>query len=314
VAHVVKGVRIVVTFVTALALPFGLQLSHSNRRPPLAASSMSFRFELSIGMLIALALMASGRAPKAPVRELKVCADPNNLPFSNQRGEGFENKIASVIAADLDLPVRYTWWPQHRGFIRNTLNFGRCDVILGLPAGFGAVLETRPYYRSTYVFVSRLDRGLHVNSLDDSVLHTLRIGISVGGNEYQKAPTAQALARRGLGANVVAYGRYGDSSRPNPPADLIEAVADGAVDLGIVWGPLAGYFAGHSTVPLDIVPVKPDIGPPGTPFEVAIAAGVRRGDVAMRNRVQSSLDRHEQEIRGILERYGVPLVVGSAGD
>src|SRR5262249_40415434 len=105
----------------------------------------------------------------------------------------------------------------------------------------------------------------------------------------------------------------GDSSRPNPPADLIEAVADGAVDLGIVWGPLAGYFASHSTVPLDIIPVKPDIDPPGTPFGLAIAAGVRPGDVAMRDGVQSALDRHEQEIRGILERYGVPLV-GSAGD
>jgi mxaJ protein len=274
---------------------------------------MSFRFELSVGMLIALALMASGHAPKAPLRELKVCADPNNLPFSNQRGEGFENKIASVIAADLDLPVRYTWWPQHRGFIRNTLNFGRCDVVLGLPAGFGAVLETRPYYRSIYVFVSRRDRALHINSLDDSVLHSLRIGISVGSSEYQNAPAAQALARRGLSGNVVGYGSYGDSSRPNPPADLIEAITDGAVDLGIVWGPLAGYFAGRSTVPLDVVPVKPDIDPPGTPFELAIAVGVRRGDVAMRDRLQASLDRHEQEIRDILERYGVPLIAG-AGD
>jgi quinoprotein dehydrogenase-associated probable ABC transporter substrate-binding protein len=264
-------------------------------------------------MLIALVLMASRHEPKAPLRELKVCADPNNLPFSNQRGEGFENKIASVLGTDLGLPVRYTWWPQRRGFLRNTLNFGRCDVVLGIPANFTAVLPTRPYYRSTYVFVSRRDRGLHVRSLDDSVLHHLRIGIHFGGDDYQNPPPAEALARRGLAANVVGYSLYGDYSKPNPPADLIEAVADGAVDLGIAWGPLAGYFASRSTVPLDLTPVSPSIDPPATPFAFAIAAGVRRGDDAMRDRVQGALDRHRAEIHDILESYGVPLV-GDAGN
>jgi mxaJ protein len=271
---------------------------------------MSFRFELCLGVLIAIALMASQYQPKAPLRELKVCADPNNLPFSNQRGEGFENKIATVIGADLDLPVRYTWWPQRRGFFRNTLNFGRCDVVLGVPAGLDAVLRTKPYYRSTYVFLSRRDRGLHIRSLDDSVLHRLRIGIHFAGDDYENPPAAQALARRGMVANVVGYSLYGDYSKPNPPADLIQAVAHGDVDLAIAWGPLAGYFARRSAVPLDLVPVSPEIDPPALPFAFDIAAGVRRGDHAMRDRIQGALDRHRAEIHDILENYGVPLLGG----
>jgi quinoprotein dehydrogenase-associated probable ABC transporter substrate-binding protein len=271
---------------------------------------MFFRFELSLGLLIALALMASGHEPKAPLRELKVCADPNNLPFSKRQGEGFENKIASVIGADLGLPVRYTWWPQRRGFLRNTLNFGRCDVVLGVPAGFAAVLATRPYYRSTYVFVTRRDRGLHIRSLDDSVLHSLRIGIQVEGDDHQSSPAAQALARRGLAANVVGYSPYGDYAKPNPPADLIDAVADRSVDLGIARGPLAGYLADRSPIPLKLTPVTPEIDPPATQFAFDIVAGVRRGDASMRDRVQGALDRHGTEIRDILESYGVPLLGG----
>jgi mxaJ protein len=272
---------------------------------------MSFRFELAIGVLIALALTASRREPVAPLRELRVCADPNNLPFSNQRGEGFENRIASVIAADLGLAVRYTWWPQRRGFVRNTLKFGRCDVILGIPASFDAVARTKPYYRSTYVFVTRRDRGLHIQSLDDSVLHSLRIGIHFAGDDYDNPPPAQALARRGLARNVVGYSLYGDYSKPNPPAELIAAVARGEVDVAIAWGPLAGYFAHRSPVPLDLTPVSPEVEPPALPFVFDIAAGVRRGDTAMRDRVQGALDRRRGEIRGILETYGVPLVADS---
>jgi mxaJ protein len=269
---------------------------------------MSFRFELSLGVLIALALMASRREPVAPLRELRVCADPNNLPFSNQRGQGFENRIASVIAADLGLTVRYTWWPERRGFVRNTLNFGRCDVILGVPASVDVVAPTRPYYRSTYVFVTRRDRGLHIRSLDDSVLHRLRIGIDSAGDDYDDPPPARALARRGLARNVVGYGVYNDDSKPNPRAELIAAVARGDVDLAIAWGPLAAYFARRSPVPLEITPVSPEVEPPSVPLVLDVAAGVRRGDTRMRDRLEGALERRRGEIRGILETYGVPLV------
>jgi len=272
---------------------------------------MSFRFELSLGVLIALALMASRREPVVPLRELRVCADPNNLPFSNQRGEGFENRIASVIAADLGLKVRYTWWPERRGFVRNTLNFGRCDVILGVPASADVVAPTRPYYRSTYVFVTRRDRGLHIRSLDDSVLHRLRIGIDSAGGDYGDPPLGRALARRGLAGNVVGYGFYNDDARPNPRAELIAAVARGEVDLAIAWGPLAGYFARRSPVPLEITPVSPEVEPPSPPSALDVAAGVRRGDTRMRDRLESALERRRGEIRAILETYGVPLVEDS---
>ncbi len=272
---------------------------------------MSFRFEIALGLLIALALTASRREPVAPLRELRVCADPNNLPFSNQRGEGFENRIASVLAADLGLAVRYTWWPQRQGFVRNTLNFGRCDVILGMPTSFDGVMRTRPYYRSTYVFVTRRDRGLHIRSLDDSVLHRLRIGVYFAGDDYGNLPPAQALARRGLASNVVGYSLYGDYSKPNPLAELIAAVARGEVDVAIAWGPLAGYFARRSSVPLDITPVEPS-AEPSLPFVFDIAAGVRRGDTSMRDRLQGALERRRGEIHGILETYGVPLV-GDSG-
>jgi mxaJ protein len=273
---------------------------------------MSFRFEIAVGLLIALALMASRREPVAPLRELRVCADPNNLPFSNQRGEGFENRIASVIAADLGLAVRYTWWPQRRGLVRNTLDFGRCDVILGVPASVDAVARTRPYYRSTYVFVTRRDRGLHIRSLDDSVLHRVRIGIDVAGDDYDNPAPARALARRGLARNVVGYGFHSDDSKPNPRAELIAAVAQGEVDLAIAWGPLATYFARRSPVPLGITPVSPEVEPPSLPLVLDITAGVRRGDTRMRDRVESALERRRGEIRGILETYGVPLV-GDSG-
>ena len=127
---------------------------------------------------------------------LRVCADPNNLPFSNNRGEGFENRIAVLIARDLGTRVEYTWWAQRRGFVRNTLNAGSCDVILGVPTGYGMVRTTRPYYRSTYVFVTRRDRGLHISSLDDPALRTLRVGVHLIGDDYANSPAAHSLAPR----------------------------------------------------------------------------------------------------------------------
>lgn len=269
---------------------------------------MSFRFELVAGVLIAGALIAAHRAATRISPALRVCADPNNLPFSNQREQGFENRIASIVAADLHLPVRYTWWPQRRGFIRNTLNAGRCDVIMGIPAGLEAVAPTTAYYRSTYVFVTRRDRKLQIRSLDDPSLRRLRIGIHFAGEDYENPPAAQALARRGLARNVVGYSLYGDYSKPNPPADLITAVARGDVAVAIAWGPLAGYFAQRAPVPLTVVPVTPSIDPPLLPFAFDIAAGVRRGDTVLRGRIQQALDRHRNEIHEILQSYGVPLM------
>jgi quinoprotein dehydrogenase-associated probable ABC transporter substrate-binding protein len=247
-----------------------------------------------------------GAAPGPAPRELRVCADPNNLPFSNRRGEGFENRLAELIARDLGIRVRYEWMPQMIGFVRKTLKAGACDVIMGVPARYDPVLTTRPYYRSTYVFVYRAHRGPRVTSLDDPVLRHVRIGIHVVGDDYTNPPPAQALAARGIIDNVIGYPIIGDYSKPNPPARLIEAVARGDVDIAVVWGPFAGYFAKRSPVRLAIVPVLPSQDASGQPFAFDIALGVRHGDTAFAARLDALLLRERPAVRRVLARYGVP--------
>jgi mxaJ protein len=244
----------------------------------------------------------------APLPPLRVCADPNNLPFSNDKGEGFENRLAELVAHGLGTTLEYAWRPQRRGFVRNTLNEGRCDLIVGVPAGYDPVRTTAPYYRSTYVFVYRKDRGYHITSLADSALRRLRIGIHLAGDE--NPPPAQALAARGIIDNVKGYSIYGDYSQPDPPARLVEAVAKGDVDVAIVWGPLAGYFARRSAVPLDVVPVPPASDVSGQQWSFDIAMGVRHRDAALAAALDQLLDMDRDVIRRILDDYGVPLVKG----
>src|SRR5207237_10170955 len=188
---------------------------------------------------------------------LRVCADPNNLPFSNDRGQGFENRIAELVARDLHKKLEYTWWAQRRGFIRNTLKAGACDVVVGVPASFELAATTAPYYRSSYVFVYRKDKKLSVNSFDDPVLRKLKVGVQMIGDDGANTPPAHALASRGVVENVRGYTVYGDYAQPNPPARIIDAVARGDVDVAVAWGPLAGYFARRERVPLAVVPVSP---------------------------------------------------------
>jgi len=257
---------------------------------------------------------AGGDARRAapPVRTLRVCADPNNLPFSNQRGEGFENRIAELIARDRGAVLSYTWWAQRRGFFRSTLGEGRCDVVLGVPTTFERVLATSRYYRSSYVFLSRRDRGLNVRSFDDPVLRTLRVGVQIVGADYANAPPAHALSRRGIVANVVGFDVYGDYARESPPARIVTAVAKGDVDLAVVWGPLAGYFARRQPVPLDITTVAPATD--GVlPFAFDISMGVRRGNQALRDELDEVIHRRRADIDAILDDYGVPRV-GAPGE
>src|SRR4051812_20060096 len=203
-------------------------------------------------LIVALAACAALGAAPAPLR---VCADPNNLPFSNERGEGFENKIASLVARDLGRPLTYFWLPQRRGFVRNSLNAGRCDVVIGVPALYGVLQPTRSYYRSSYAFVSRRDRHLRIDSFDAPALRTLRIGIQITGGDYNNPPAAQALAERHLVQNVQGFTMYGDYSQPDPQRDIVDAVADGRVDIAVVWGPLAGYYARFEPTPIDVRPI-----------------------------------------------------------
>ena len=260
-----------------------------------------------------VSIVAAAQTITRPAGVLRVCADPNNLPFSNQRLEGFENKIADLLAQDLGERVEYTWWAQRRGFFRNTLKAGMCDVVIGVPSGFEMALTTRPYYRSTYVFLSRKDRHLDVKSFDDPVLKKLRIGVQIIGDDQSNAPPAHALTRRNIVDNVKGFTLYGDYSQPNPPARIVDAVAKGDIDLAIVWGPLAGYFAKQSRVPLDVVPVSPQIDQPFLPFVFDISMGVRRGDQELRDQIDQFLEKRRPEIEQILKDYRVPEVEGGNG-
>lgn len=239
-------------------------------------------------------------------RVLRVCADPNNLPFSNERLEGFENKIAELIAGEMNAKVSYTWWAQRRGFIRNTLNASECDVVMGLPSSFEMALTASPYYRSTYVFVYRKDRGLKITSFDDPSLRRLKVGVQIIGDDQANAPPAHALTKRGIIQNVVGYTVYGDYSQANPPARIIDAVANGDIDVAVVWGPLAGYFSKMEPAELEIVPVSPQIDLPFLPFVYDISMGVRRGDEAFKEELEEIVERKHAEIEKILDEYGVP--------
>jgi mxaJ protein len=247
---------------------------------------------------------------KVPASEtaLRVCADPNNLPFSNERQEGFENKIAELIAGEMHRPVEYTWWAQRRGFFRNTLRAGLCDVAIGVPASFELAATTKPYYRSTYVFVTRKDRNINIDSFDDGQLRELIVGVQMIGDDGANSPPAHALANRGIVKNVRGYTVYGDYKRENPPAQIIDAVLNKEVDVAVAWGPLAGYFANKQAGQLLIRPVSPEIDLPYLPFTYDISVGIRRGEDALKETVEQILDRRRKDIDGILASYNVPRV------
>ncbi|HEV2736589.1 MAG TPA: substrate-binding domain-containing protein [Longimicrobiaceae bacterium] len=259
-------------------------------------------------LALLFALAACSGADAKPARALRVCSDPNNLPFSNRKGEGFENRLAELIARDMGATVEYTWWAQRRGFIRNTLRAGECDLVMGLPSSFELALPTRPYYRSSYVFVYREDAPFEVRSFDDPVLKTLRIGVHLVGDDGANTPPAHALGSRGIVGNVRGYMLYGDYSQPDPPARILDALARGEIDVAVVWGPLAGYFAPRAPVKLEIVPVSPQIDLPFLPFVFDISMGVERGDTALKEEVEGILGRRRAEVDSILARYGVPRV------
>jgi len=256
-------------------------------------------------LVFALTGFALVFATIADARELRVCADPNNLPFSNERGEGFENKIAELIADELGVTLSYTWWAQRRGFIRNTLNTGSCDLVTGTTNGIEMLRTTLPYYRSGYTFVTRQD-GPKVSSLDDPILHNLRIGIQLVGEDGANPPPSEALARRGIVDNVRGYLVYGDYREQNPAAAIMDAVAKGEIDVAIVWGPVAGYFAGREIVPLKVALVTPQNDGPRVPMVFDINMGVRRDDPALRDEINAALSKLRPKIDAVLANYGVP--------
>lgn len=269
---------------------------------------------MTVRAAVAIAGLASACAmgcSRAPARVIRVCEDPNNLPFSNRAGAGFENKIAELLAKDRGARLEYAWWPQRRGFVRNTLSSRQCDVLAGVPEGYDLALTTRPYYRSSYVFVARRDRHLQLASLDDPRLRRLRVGVQMIGDDFNNSPPAHALSNRGIVSNVVGYPVYGDYAAPHPLSRIVEAVDRGEVDAAVVWGPEAGYFARSSGSALELRAVSPQQDGPALPFSFAIAMGVRQGDTALRAELDDFIRRRQADIDRILDAYGVPRVAGA---
>ncbi len=263
-----------------------------------------------LGIAIALISAACSRpaveASHAPSRVLRVCADPNNLPFSNQAQAGFENKIADLLGEKLNARVEYAWWAQRRGFVRNTLRAGLCDVIIGVPTEMEMVATTHPYYRSSYMFVSR--QGTHQpDSFDDPYLAKAKVGVHIIGDDFANSPPAHAMSNRGLIDNVRGYSVYGDYRSPDPPAELIKAVERRDIDVAIAWGPLAGFFAKRSPVPLQLTPVSPSEETPYA-FVFDMSMGVARANQTLLDELNSIIATDKPAIDAILRDYGVPLI------
>jgi mxaJ protein len=250
---------------------------------------------LSLTLLLALDAVAADA--------LRVCADPDNLPYSRADGSGFENRIAQLVADDLKQPLEYEWLPDRRGFVRKTLGAQRCDVIIGVPVGFERAATTQPYYRSSYVLVQREADAAPVRSFDDPRLSRMRIGVQLIGNDLAASPPGELLARHGHTQNVRGFPLAGEA----PSAQrAIDALARGEIDAALLWGPQAAYFAQRAGVPLrvSVLPVPADAH-----FDFAIAMGVRRGDAPLRERLDEVIRRRQRDIDRILADYAVPRVV-----
>jgi len=255
---------------------------------------------LLIAMVLASGPAMAQTAETVDTTSFRVCADPSNLPFSNEKGEGFENKIAELLASDLGVPVRYTWYPDSTGFIRSTLNARRCDIIMGTVAGNELVQNTNPYYRSTYALIYKADGGLAVKTLSDPALKTLKIGAIAG------TPPTTILANEGLLGNLRSYQLVVDTRFDHPGEELIHDVATGAIDIGIVWGPIAGFYAKHESTPLAVVPLEST----NTPMQMdyRITMGVRHNEPEWKRKINNLIRKHQADINKILFDFGVPML------
>ena len=237
---------------------------------------------------------------------LRICADPNNLPYSNNREQGFENQIAQMIAHDLGRRIQYVWFPPSPRQSEKLQKSGQCELMIEVPARYALLHTTQPYFRSSYVFVTRKKDHLDIRSLDDPRLKTAKIGLP-GVGDGSSTPAAQELANRGIVRNVAIYTVFGNLGDENPPARLIDAVARRKVDVAIAWGPLAGYFAKYSETPLVVTPISPGKAT-SLPLAFDMSMGVGWGHDALYHAVQTELVRRHDDIQRILRNYGVPLL------
>ncbi|UYG03310.1 quinoprotein dehydrogenase-associated putative ABC transporter substrate-binding protein [Halomonas sp. LR3S48] len=252
---------------------------------------------LALGLVAACAAVAE--PPERQEREaLRVCADGNNLPFSNQAGEGFENRIAELMAEDLGVPLTYVWAPQVMGFVRNTLELRVCDVMIGAVAGYGFVQNTNAYYRSVYSLVVPEDSELEAARLSDPTFAGRRIGVV--------AETPPLVPLRRSGARIQSYPLMVDTRVRAPVRDAVEDVVKGNTEGAVLWGPLAGYYAARQDPPLKVIPLVGDDS--GAQLDYRITMGIRHGEPHWKDWINDFIDRHQEEIEAILTDYHVPLL------
>jgi mxaJ protein len=255
-------------------------------------------------LVLAAALSAGAGQAAGPVTALRVCADPDNMPFSHETGNGFENRIARLVADDLGVPLQYEWLPDRRGFVRKTLGARLCDLIIGVPVEFERVMPTLPYYRSTYVFVEPVRSQPPLAGFDDPRLRERRIGVQVIGSDFAASPPGHALARHGAVSNVVGFTLAGET----PSAQrLVDAVAGGNLDAAVLWGPQAGYYVQHSALALRMQRAVAPADVP-QPFEFSIGMGLRREDKALQQSLNDVIRRRRADIDAILAEYNVPTL------
>ena len=252
-------------------------------------------------------------ADDADAKVLRVCQDPNNLPFSNRDERGLENRLAALFAAKLGWKLEHTWYPQRMGFIRNTLrakepdsNRYKCDLVTGVATGFDLGMTTKPYYRSTYALAYVKGRGLDsiktpedLLKLDPAKLRTLKIGA------FSKSPAVDWLLRNGLIDRMVPYQHQTGDPDQYPGQVIDRDLVDGTLDVAMAWGPIVGYFAKRTTaVPIAVVPFRSDAT--GLQYDFSIAMAVRHGDKALRDRINGLIQSSRPEIQALLDEYGVP--------
>ena len=266
---------------------------------------MTIARHLGIALAALAAIAVSGGAAAAERTAFKVCADPHYLPWSNRAGEGYENRIASLLAGALNLPVEYTWFPQRMGFIRNTLRSRgadgeyKCDVVMGLPVGFELAITTEPYYHSTYALVHVKGRGL--DDVEPARRAQVRFGLA------ERNPGTVWLAKHGLLDQIeIAYASQHGNPEVHPGQIEQEDLLADKIDATIMWGPIAGYFArANPDVPVAVIPMASE---PGVRLHFGISAGVRFGQKARKEELQKLLDENADAVEAILREHGVPLV------
>ena len=280
-------------------------------RAELTAKHMQFgRAGIALCLILPLFLIAAGVAAQTgeegsielvDPKVLRVCADPRDLPFSNEAGEGFENKIAELLAQKLGKTLAYEFYPGATGFVRNTLNAHRCDVIMGMPQGDDIVQGTNPYYRTTYSLVSRQGSGLeNVDSLEDPLLQNKRIGIVAG------TPPATNLAVNGLLGNIKSYPLVVDTRVDAPTSTMMGDLEGDRIDIAILWGPIAGYLAKNAKIPVKVTPLVKETS--GQRMIYRIGMGVRHSDQEWKRLLNKLIAENQAEITHILTTYGVPLL------